>query len=150
MVLPILKKTIPNLKVYIVGGSASNKIRKRIAKEKFIFLTGFVKNLNKYLRAANTYVYPSKIGSGMKTRTLEALGSGCKVVSTSQGVIGLKTNKNFCQVSDDNYKFAEMIYNSIKLDFSMKDRISVSKQVEKEYSWDKTSLKILSLYKKIK
>ena len=53
-------------------------------------------------------------------------------------------------VSDDNYKFAEMIYNSIKLDFSMKDRISVSKQVEKEYSWDKTSLKILSLYKKIK
>jgi len=94
-IMPEVWKEVPNVHVYLVGSNPANEVLALAGRDERIHVTGFVDDLASYLRAADVYVCPLRLGSGMRTRVIEALACGCVVVSTPEGVVGLE-----CQPKD--------------------------------------------------
>jgi len=89
-VWPALREKHPSLKFYIVGANPSPAIKKISAKDPRIVVTGLVKDIRPYRNRARVMVSPVRLGSGMRTKVLEAMGSGLPVVSTSLGMEGIE------------------------------------------------------------
>lgn len=88
-VWPALIAKFPKLTFYILGKDPDERLIKRCANEKQITFTGFVKDLDDYLKKTRVYLAPLRFGSGMKVKVLEGLYRGVPTVSTSVGAEGL-------------------------------------------------------------
>lgn len=84
-----IKKQEPDCKLYILGSKPDNRITDAANGDSQIIFTGFVKNLEDYLRITRVYIAPLRFGSGMKVKVLEGLYRGTPTVSTSVGAEGL-------------------------------------------------------------
>ena len=89
-VMPIIWKEIPQLELYLVGGNPAPQVIEIQKSDSRVHVTGFVDSLAEYLRGADVYICPLKLGSGMRTRVIEALACGCAMVASPEGVVGLK------------------------------------------------------------
>ncbi len=107
---PKLNKQHPEIKFYIVGADPSPRIQRMVAKERRIVITGKVKDLRPYRNRAQVMVSPVRLGSGLRTKVLEAMASGLPVVSTSLGVAGIEAQTGVnCLIADTPELFTRSI-----------------------------------------
>lgn len=107
---PKLREKHPEVKFYIVGANPSSKIKKFGERDSRIIITGQVKDLSPYRARALMLVSPVRLGSGMRTKVLEAMASGLPVVSTSLGVAGIDVQTGInCLVGDTPDLFAQNV-----------------------------------------
>ena len=105
-----LKEKHPEVKFYIVGADPSNRIKRLVAHDPRIILTGKVKDLSPYRNRARVLVSPVRLGSGMRTKVLEAMAFGLPVVSTSLGMEGIEAQTGVnCLVADTPELFGQSI-----------------------------------------
>lgn len=83
-VYPIIKKSHPNLKMFIVGPHAPFNF-----EDKSIIVTGFVDDLREYYHKCTLFVSPLVTGSGIKNKVLEAMAAGIPVITSNIGVDGI-------------------------------------------------------------
>jgi glycosyltransferase involved in cell wall biosynthesis len=96
-----LRTLHPDLKFYIVGADPSYRIKRLVQHDNRIVITGKVDDLRPYRARACMLVSPIRLGSGMRTKVLEAMASGLPVVSTSLGVQGIEAQTGVnCLVAD--------------------------------------------------
>jgi glycosyltransferase involved in cell wall biosynthesis len=109
-VWPRLSERHPDVKFYIVGAEVGPRIRKLAEKDKRIVVTGQVEDLRPYRNRASVFVSPVRLGSGMRTKALEAMAGGLPVVSTSLGMAGIdaQTGVN-CLVADTPELFTQSV-----------------------------------------
>ena len=82
-ILPLIKKDVPDVKLYIVGANPVKVIR-GLANNKDIFVTGFGEDKRQHLARAAVCVAPLRIGRGIRNKVLEAMSAGVPVVTTSE------------------------------------------------------------------
>ncbi|QHI69000.1 glycosyltransferase [Tichowtungia aerotolerans] len=100
-VWPALRDHHPEVKFYIVGADPSPRIKRLVAGDRRIIVTGKVKDLRPYRNRARVLVSPVRLGSGMRTKVLEAMAAGLPVVSTSLGMAGIEAQTGMnCFVAD--------------------------------------------------
>ncbi len=87
-VLPRVRRARPETRFRIVGAYPPDVVR-RLAETPGIEVTGQVDDIAPYYRAAAVFVAPVLQGSGTRLKILEAMASGCPVVSTTIGAEGL-------------------------------------------------------------
>lgn len=117
-VWPNLKEKHPEVKFYIVGADPSNRIKRLVAHDHRIILTGQVKDIGPYRNRARVLVSPVRLGSGMRTKVLEAMASGLPVVSTSLGMEGIEAQTGVnCLVADTPELFNQSV------DWLLTDRV---------------------------
>ena len=65
----------------------------------------------KYLKGASLFVNPIKINFGVQTKTLHALTIGKTIISTNQGLAGIKVNSKIKNVyiANNNDNFSKQI-----------------------------------------
>jgi glycosyltransferase involved in cell wall biosynthesis len=73
---------------YIVGGHPHPSVQ-ALASSPNITVTGRVPEVIPYLQGGTVFVVPLRVGSGTRLKLLQALASGCAVVSTRVGSAGL-------------------------------------------------------------
>ena len=115
-VLPKIKKLKPEIALCIVGGFPSNKLIKISKMNSKIKLTGYVENVDNYLKQSKIFVNPIRIiGGGVRIKVLKALSSGLPIVSTSTGVrgLGLQNNNNIL-INDNADGFAKNVINLLE------------------------------------
>lgn len=108
-ILPLIKVSKPEIKLYIVGASPSKKVSK-LADQKNIFVTGYVDEIKTYLNRSQVVVCPMRSGSGIQNKILEAMACGIPVVATSYAIGGIKVNPgNEIALASDSKEFSEKV-----------------------------------------
>lgn len=139
-ILPKVKEEIKDIKLYIIGGGATDKIKKITQKYDNIILTGRVEDTRPYIKNTEIFICPLLFGSGIKTKNLEAMAMGIPVVTTNIGAesIGAIHGKDWI-VEDDDEMFAKQIIKVLK-DKNLKDLLALNglNFIEDNFSWDNT------------
>ena len=109
-VWPQLSKNHPEVKFYIVGAEPSQRMKRKLSGERRIIITGKVKDLRPYRNRARVMVSPVRLGSGLRTKVLEAMAAGLPVVSTSLGMAGIEAQTGVnCLVADTPELFTRSV-----------------------------------------
>jgi sugar transferase (PEP-CTERM/EpsH1 system associated) len=87
-VLPLLRRTHPELRLRIVGRAPAPAVQ-ALHDGAAVEVVGEVPDTRPYILGAAAYVLPMRIGGGSRLKLLEALALGVPIVSTSMGAEGL-------------------------------------------------------------
>jgi glycosyltransferase involved in cell wall biosynthesis len=90
---PHIKKTIPSAILTIVGKHLSNTLEND-AKRRGIVYKPFVEDIKKEYQKADILLAPMTIAGGTKFKMLEAMASGCLVITTKEGMEGIEAKKD--------------------------------------------------------
>jgi glycosyltransferase involved in cell wall biosynthesis len=111
-ILPLVKKSHPDVKTLIVGHSPSDKLIDAASQQEGVTVTGFVEDMRPYLEQSTLFVAPLRFGSGIQNKVLEALAMELPIVGTSIAADGLYTASSkappIC-VADSTEEFAQML-----------------------------------------
>ena len=107
-VWPTIVAQHSNCKLYILGKTPDDRIIEASKNDDKVIFTGFIEDLESYLKKTRVYIVPLRFGSGMKVKVLEGLYRGVPTVSTSVGAEGLEIHSNKeVMIADDPTSFAE-------------------------------------------
>jgi polysaccharide biosynthesis protein PslH len=87
-VWPLLRARFPALTLALVGQQPAPAVR-RLAAAPGVTVTGAVPDDRPYLWGAGLYAVPMRYGGGVRLKLLNALATGCPVVTTSMGAEGV-------------------------------------------------------------
>lgn len=99
----------PNARFVVVGRNPPADLVARARNRGLAWqFTGFVDDVRPFVRQADAYVIPLRIGSGTRMKAYEAMALGCPVVSTALGMEGLtaEPDRHFL-LADDPAAFAQ-------------------------------------------
>src|SRR5205807_2081837 len=86
---PRIHAVEPEARLHLVGANPPDSLRRIAAGARNVTVDGPVPDVPPVLAASDVVVCPLRIGGGVKVKMLEALASGCAIVTTSIGVQGL-------------------------------------------------------------
>ncbi len=105
-IMPMVLKSLPDVKLYIVGNNPPKEILKY--RTESVIITGYVEDLEPYLLDSRVSVSPLRYGAGMKGKIGEALSWGLPVVTTTIGAEGMNLeDETHALIADDVDTFAE-------------------------------------------
>jgi len=135
-IFPIVKRSVPNAKFYIIGRNPVPQVRK-LSKIEGIHVTGTVDDIRPFFEKAKVAVAPFRYGAGTKFKILEAMAMGMPIVSTSIGCQGIEVvHRTHLFIEDDKQMFAKRIIELMKNeDLCRIIGLAGRKLVEQKYSW---------------
>ena len=146
-VLPALLQRHPALELIIVGRNPHPRIQ-ALADGKHVKVTGWVESVLPYLQAATLFVLPMRMGSGTRLKILEAMASGCAVVSTSLGASGLRGSiRQAIEIADGAEGFAHSI-STLLNDMDRRQALGerAREQARAHYDWSAIMRHLLDAY----
>jgi hypothetical protein len=96
----------PNIQYIVVGNNPSKNKNKNN-----IVYTGFVPDIDPYILMSDICIAPLSVGSGTKTKMLDYLKYGKKIIATPIGVEGItpSTNTYICELDNFKNKISELL-----------------------------------------
>jgi glycosyltransferase involved in cell wall biosynthesis len=149
-ILPIIRSSIPDVKLYIVGQKPHVRLEK-LRDKPGIEITGWVQDVQPFLRGASVYVAPLRMGSGTRLKILEAMASGCAVVATRIATSGMspEVSKSVI-IRDTPDQMAEAIISLLQ---EPERRAALKAEacsfVAKNYDWSVLIPRLLAAYREI-
>jgi glycosyltransferase involved in cell wall biosynthesis len=145
-ILPLLRKSISNLEVYIVGRDPSAALLARKESNPEVKITGFVEDMRDYLERAAVFAAPVRFASGMQNKIQEALAMEVPVVTTSIVADGVRSEDGEdppLYIADGEEEFAECVIKLLN-DGSERVRLATEgrKFVERQYDWTRSAQKL--------
>ena len=110
-VLPIIKRSIPGVRLLIVGQSPSPRLNV-LRTDPAITITGEVsmRDLRRYIASADVYIAPLRVGGGTRFKLLEAMAMRRAIVSTTLGCEGFEVkNGHELLIGDTAPAFAQAV-----------------------------------------
>ena len=119
------------------GKDPDARLLKAAQSFEFIVFTGFVKELDSYLKKTRVYIAPLRFGSGMKVKVLEGLYRGVPTVSTSVGAEGLKVqDEKHIMIANEPTAFAGKCIQLLEDEKCWNSLLANSRQIAREeYQW---------------
>lgn len=149
-VLPNIQQKVPDTKFYIVGQQPHRSLE-NLRDNPTIVVTGWVESVLPYLKNAQLYVAPLRMGSGTRLKILEAMAAGAAIVATTIAASGLKqTRDSGIQIADTPDKMIENI-NQLLLDPAKRAELGSTAQeyVRQYYDWAVIIPNLLAAYEAI-
>jgi len=144
-ILPEIKKKIPKIKFYIVGSNPDPSV-KALERDPSIIVTGFVKDIREYYKAADLCIMPLRIARGVQNKVLEAMSMGKAVISTSQAVQGINPEvKKILEIENNPQKLASKVINLLNHDKPRRKHLGTAARVFilHHHNWNKNLRKLL-------
>ncbi|MGE0418864.1 MAG: TIGR03087 family PEP-CTERM/XrtA system glycosyltransferase [Acetobacteraceae bacterium] len=89
VILPLVRRTLPDARFYIVGNSPSPAVQ-ALGATQGVVVTGRVPDVRPYLAHATAAVAPMRIARGIQNKVLEAMSMGKPVIVTSGALEGIE------------------------------------------------------------
>ncbi len=146
-VFPLIKKEIPEIKLYIVGPNPPAKLFKHSGQD--IIITGYVDDIRVYIACCDINIAPMISGSGIKNKVLEAMAIGKPSVVSSivkEGMPELENNFNvlFADTPEEFVRQIKLLLNNKGL-YNKISQNSIKTILEK-YTWKSASKKFMDLF----
>lgn len=107
-VYPLLREMLPDVGLDIIGDNPSPAIAAYNSEHARV--TGYVPEVDPYLRDARVFIAPLRFGAGIKGKVGEAMAHGIPVVTTSIGAEGFGlTHELDVMIADDPAAFAAAV-----------------------------------------
>jgi GT2 family glycosyltransferase/glycosyltransferase involved in cell wall biosynthesis len=107
-IFPLIQKSLPRIKLYIVGDNASPEILAYASNH--VRVNGYVVDIAPLFEGCRVFVAPVRFGAGVKGKIGEAMSYGLPVVTTSIGAEGFGlTNEVNIMIADDPADFAAAV-----------------------------------------
>lgn len=141
---------LPQAHVVIVGQKPTPRLQ-ALAQTGRISLTGWVDSVAPYLRAAQVYIAPLRMGSGTRLKLLEAMACGCTIVATSTAASGLSEQARAAMLlADDAASFAQAVQDLLD---DPERRAALGQQaraaVAEAYDWSRLIPQLLNIYAEV-
>ncbi len=145
-ILPLVKQSIPNPEVLIVGRDPTPALIERSRRFPEVTVTGFVDDLRPYLERAAVCAAPLRFGAGVQNKVLEAMAMEVPVVTTSIAAAGLRVDgaeEPPVYIADDKEGFAACL---VELLQDSRERARLAREgrrfVENHFVWSRQAEKL--------
>ena len=148
VILPLLKKVKPEIRIAISGANPSKKIIEYCKNNSAnIILLGYVDNVAEVYKSAKVFFAPLQIGTGLQNKILEAMALKIPVVTSElcNNAIGAKHDVTIITANNpDDYviELLDLLNNENKRDIIVTNAYSF---VKENFSWEKSTLKLFEL-----
>lgn len=145
-VFPLIRKTIPEITVYIVGNRPPEVLQRRASDR--IIITGFVSDVRPYVWRSSAYIVPLRMGGGTRLKVLEAMGMKKPIITTSIGCEGIDvTPGENVVVADEPRQFADAVIEVLR-DVHMQRRLAENgyELVRAKYDWSIICSQVEEIY----
>ncbi|MEL4895743.1 glycosyltransferase family 4 protein [Crocosphaera sp. Alani8] len=150
-IYPQVKQHYPDTKLLLVGRNANSRMQQASKEDPNIIVTGSVPDVRPYLAAASVMVVPLQKGGGTRLKILEALASGCPVISTSKGAEGIEVENGvhllIKDTPEDIIKGIFEIWNNPSFMISLREKSL--QLVKSQYSWEAITPEVEKLIAKL-
>lgn len=136
-VWPKLRKSEPDVVLYLVGDKADHRLKKYANAENIVFC-GFIEDLEGYFQKSRLAIVPLQFGSGMKVKVLDFMYRGLPLVTTSVGAEGIELiDSEEAYIVDTPEEFASRISDLLRdeliwTNFSRRSRL----KAKEKYTWE--------------
>jgi glycosyltransferase involved in cell wall biosynthesis len=147
-IFPQIRTAMPKAKLTIVGRKPPLWLGARVQREPSVELHSDVPDVRPFLQRAGAMVVPLRVGGGSRLKILEALASGCPVISTKVGAEGLEVRPGVDLIQiDDIRDFATTTAGTLR-DYSRLQAITANgcKRVRERYHWGNLAEKLGTIW----
>lgn len=133
-------------KVYIVGNNPPEHL-KRMAGEN-VYVTGFVDDVDCYVKQAYMSVFPLKLGAGIKLKVLRSMALGTPVITSSVGAEGIDEKGHvlfFAETDDEFVDQMEKMFEMSRNDYQKLCKKNLE-YVKQYFSWGRSAKILKELY----
>jgi glycosyltransferase involved in cell wall biosynthesis/GT2 family glycosyltransferase len=147
-VLPLVRRDLADVRFRVVGAYPPEVVR-QLARDPGVEVTGRVEDIGAYYRASAVFVAPVLQGSGTRLKILEAMASGCPVVSTTIGAEGLGATDGLeLLIGDTPEAMARAIVGLLRDPAASTALAARSRRfVEAHFDWDAIAARLLAAYR---
>lgn len=145
---PIIKKEIPEVKLWIIGKDAKNFFQ-NLSQESI--RVDEVSDVREIYQNAWVLVAPIYGGGGTRYKNFEAFASGLPVVTTSIGIRGTNAKDGIDVVIRDTPEEIAMVATELikNPQFAKKIAGNAKKLVKEKYNWDQIAEKLSKIYEEL-
>lgn len=150
-ILPLIWKSNPDVKFYVVGKSPSEEINELAKKERLIVVTGRVDDVRSFIVRSKVFVVPIRIGGGTRLKILEAMSMEKSIVSTAVGAEGIAYHHGEdIMIADEPQAFANTVL-SLMDDQKRRKRMGALARdlVCRAYDWNIVGRKLVEIYEEL-
>jgi glycosyltransferase involved in cell wall biosynthesis len=150
---PRIQAKIPEARFLAVGQRPHRQLD-HLRADPSVTLTGWVEQVDPYIRSATLYVVPLRMGSGTRLKLLEAMALGKAIVSTRIGAEGLTDSNKIANdrelqlvEDDDSDGFADAVIDLLH-DPARRARLGAAARafVRRHYDWQVIIPRLEALY----
>lgn len=136
-----VKKQVPELQLYVVGNKPPEKLKQK--ENTWVHVTGFVEDVDIYLKTAALAVFPLTLGAGIKLKVLRSLALGTPVITGRVGAEGIDENYQVIIPAETDEEYEKQITEYLNDPEKRTFKVAESRDYIKEhFSW-KISERIL-------
>jgi len=128
-IMPLIRQSIPNIILYVIGSNVTEKIEK--LEKDDVQILGYLDDntLDEYYKKCKICIVPLRYGAGVKGKLLEAMYKQIPVITTSIGAEGLPNIEKCLQIENEPEEFAKKLINMYN------DNNLLEKLVENSYKY---------------
>ena len=140
-----VKEQIPQLQVYIVGNQPPEQLRQM--ENDYIHVTGFVDDVDSYLKQAQAAVFPLTLGAGIKLKVLRSLAIGTPVIKGSIGAEGIDEEGEIVVKAETDEEYEACILQLLRdSDRCRKLSVTGRQYVAERFAWKKSEEILKQVY----
>lgn len=136
-----VKAAVPDLQIYIVGNQPPETLKNM--ENDYVHVTGFVEDVDAYLKRAQISVFPLTLGAGIKLKVLRSLAMGTPVITGAVGAEGIDEEGTVITLAETDAEYEKAMIHLLRTEEERKLRSEESRQFVKEHFGWKQSEKIL-------
>lgn len=150
-VWPLIKKKIPQARLWIVGNAPTKEISAYQATDKSITITGGIPDIRDAFKGAHVLLAPVFSGKGTRYKILEAMASETPIVGTEIAVEGLGVAHDQEVLIGNTAEAMAKLTISLLENSSYRQRLAKKARrfVTENYDWDSISQTLDKIYREL-
>ncbi len=146
-----VKDKLPGLKLYLVGNQPTETLRQMAEKAgNWVAVTGFVEDVDVYIRRTELAVFPLEMGAGIKVKVLRALVLGTPVITGQVGAEGIDEDYRVIVPAETDEEYVERMIHLLENPDKLQERSGEGQKfIQEHFCWEKSEEVLAGVYDEV-